>query len=91
MRLLISTPHHEFEAVTVYPDCDLDGDLLVIDETGEPLIVHGWQCDLEVMDEDETAYRPASVSRRWMSVERDWLDSYPAPLPHIDLPAGWEL
>lgn len=90
MRLQIDTPHHSFEAVTVYPDADLDGDILVIDEHGEPLIVHGWQCDLEVIDEDETASRPATVSRRWQAVERDMLAAYPDSLPHLPFPAGWE-
>jgi len=90
MRLFINTPFHAFEAVTVYPDADLDGDILVIDETGEPLVVHGWQCDLEVMDESETACRPANVTRRWQQVERDMLGAYPDSLPHIAFPAGWD-
>lgn len=91
MRLIIETPFHSFEAVTVYPDVDLDGDILVVDELGEALIVHGWQCDISILDEDETTARPANVTRRWMQVERDMLGAYPDSLPHVPFPAGWDM
>lgn len=90
MRLFVSTPFHEFEAETVYPDVDLDGDILVIDEDGEPLILHGWNCSIEVLDHVACAPRPANVPRRWQAVERDMLGAYPDSLPHFPFPAGWD-
>lgn len=90
MRIFVETPFHAFEAVTVYPDVDLDGDILAIDEYGDAVVIHGHNCTIEVLDDASVAPRPANVTRRWVQVERDMLACYPDPLPPVTFPEGWD-
>lgn len=63
MRISIETPFHgPFEADTIDADPDLDGAFEVLTEDGERLRVHGWICQIEVLD---SAHVPAG----WRQVE----------------------